>query len=51
MSTALTRPPRCGKPAKQPPDNDRLLLLTVAVILVQNRAPTELILALLYAAI
>ena len=31
-------------------DRDRLLLLTIAVILVQNRAPYELVLALLYAA-
>ena len=50
MNTTLSRPPRYGKPAKRPPDNGRLLLLTVAIILVQNHAPTELILALLYAA-
>jgi len=51
VNNALFRPAQSGKPAKSAPDNDRLLLLTVAVILVHNRAPLELVLALLYAAI
>ena len=52
MTSALLHPPRCTKapsaPARQ--DKDRLLLLTLAVILVQNSAPPELIFALLYVA-
>lgn len=41
---ALSRPP------KAPPDSDRLLVLLVAVLLLQNGASIELILALLYIA-
>ncbi len=54
MTAALFHPPRCGRPtdASIPHEqgSDRLLILTLAVILVQNHAPLELILALLYVA-
>ncbi len=55
MTDGLFHPPRntaaCALTSKRPhPDNDRLLVLTLAVILVQNHASLELILALLYIA-
>lgn len=54
MNATLLRPPRCGGAVSHPMprthDSDRLLVLTLAVILVQNRAPIELIVALLYIA-
>lgn len=55
MTDSLFRPPRCGiTPAssnkKSGMDSDRLLVLVLAVILLQNGAPFELILALLYVA-
>ena len=54
MTSALFHPPRCGKPIPAPAhtawDSDRLLVLVLAVILIQNSAPLELILALLYVA-
>ncbi len=54
MNATLLRPPRCGGTVVRPPshtnESDRLLVLTLAVILVQNHAPIELIVALLYIA-
>ncbi len=54
MTSALLHPPRCGRtlPAHTyiSQDSDRLLVLVLAIILVQNHAPLELILALLYVA-
>lgn len=54
MTSAVFHPPRCEKapsvPARRTHDSDRLLVLTLAVVLVQNGAPSELILALLYIA-
>lgn len=49
----LLSPPRTARtPSCQPhgASNDKLLVLTLAVILSQNHAPIELILALLYIA-
>ena len=53
--TGTLRAPRCTATptAIAPPrhtDPDRLLVLTLAVILIQNHAPLELIAALLYVA-
>lgn len=52
--TQAFHPPRTAALPTKPPtgraDSDRLLVLVLAVILVQNHAPAELILALLYIA-
>ena len=54
MTAAVVPSPRCGNTTdlfvSRAWDRDRLLVLTLAVILVQNRASIELILALLYIA-
>lgn len=55
MTNSLLHPPRCGSSplslkARGGMDSDRLLVLVLAVILLQNGAPPELILALLYVA-